>query len=229
MRTSNCYSVLRVNGWLIGIAAVVVSCGTPASTPASDDTPEPAASTVKGKAKPAARTALDLARTTLDTLGDNDWDTYRPLLSNRADMLSLYADAPTHRRRERRRRRRAVWRRVNRLHDETAKEGFAAVRAEVEELGVTLHGSALVELRSMPSRDLPESSGAVELWAGLRGVGRREEPTIHWLALGTCAQVKRGWITLSPLRWSRWEPPDEAEVLFGDRPDRRQPASDDAH
>lgn len=197
---------------------IAIAFGCTSNDAEADREPPPKAPTMAGKARPAPSSALEHARRTVDALAGDDWAGYRNQLSNRADMIGIYADTPTHKRRARRKRRRSIWRRINRLRKETAEEGWHEVRETAAAESFDLSSAQIESIRSMPTRErLPDSAEALHLYVALR-----HGETTRWLDLGTCIHVTRGWVTLSPLSWSHFGPDDDAAVLFGTKPSPAQ-------
>lgn len=208
-------------GWLL--AAVIASgCGDeraavePAAAPAPPS--DPAA---PGKVAPAPASELALARAVLEALRQGDWDGYTNLLATRADMMGLYADEPRGVGREGRKRRRMVWRRINRLRDGEAEEGWSATRRQAQLEGLAWDAVRLVDVRrvAVADDDMPEGTTAARLVLVLEHQG-----TERALALGTCVRSSRGWVTLHPLAWQeRGAGPPAGESLLAGHPDGRPP------
>jgi hypothetical protein len=200
------------------LAAVLASgCGDdpPALAPASEPEPssDPAA---PGKVRPAPASELAFGRAVLEALRRDDWDGYTNLLATRADMMGLYADEDRGVGRERRKRRRMVWRRVNRLRDGEAEEGWSSTRSQALADGIAWDAVRLVDVRSekvpVDDGDLPPDTTAARLVLVLEHQGRARA-----LALGTCVRSSRGWVALHPLAWQELGPPRGESLLQPER------------
>jgi hypothetical protein len=174
-----------------------------------------------GKVEPAPASELAFGRAVIEALQHDDWDGYTNLLATRADMMGLYADEDRSEGRERRKRRRMVWRRVNRLRDGEAEEGWKSTRREAAREGVAWDAVRLVDVRRETVADdgLPEQTAAAQLELVLEHQGVERV-----LALGTCVRSPRGWVALYPMTWQadRTRPP-RGESLLG----RAPPPGDD--
>ena len=166
-----------------------------------------------GKVEPAPASELALARTVLEALRQGDFRGYTNVLVTRADMMGLYADEDRGVGRERRERRRMVWRRVNRLRDGEAEEGWASTRRRAAAEGLAWDAVRLVDVRREPAADgdLPEGVTAARLLLVLEHAGARRA-----LSLGTCVRASRGWVVLHPMAWQELGPePLRGESLLG--------------
>jgi hypothetical protein len=206
-------------GWLL--AAVLASgCGDdpPALVPAAEPEP-PSDPAAPGKVQPAPASELAFGRAVLEALRGNDWDGYTNLLATRADMIGLYADEDRGVGRELRKRRRMVWRRVNRLRDGEAEEGWSSTRSQALADGIAWDAVRLVDVRREPvvmtaEGDLPPETTAARLVLVLEHQGAQRA-----LALGTCVRSSRGWVALYPLAWQELGPglPRGESLLAPDR------------
>lgn len=169
-----------------------------------------------GKVHPAPASEVALGRAVLAALQRDDWDGYTNLLVTRADMLDIYGDEERGIGRELRKRRRMVWRRVNRLRDGEAEEGWQATRRRARSEGVAWEVVRLVDVRreAIADQELPAGSMAARLELVLEHAGVERV-----LALGTCVRSSRGWVTLHPLAWREAPAAPRGESLLGD-PDR---------
>jgi hypothetical protein len=168
-----------------------------------------------GKVEPAPASELALGRAVLEALRHDDWDGYTNLLATRADMMSLYAHESRAEERERRKRRRMVWRRVNRLRDGEAEDGWKAARREAARESVAWDAVRLVDVRQEPVEDgdLPPEAKAARLELVLEHQGAQGV-----LALGTCVRSARGWVVLYPMRWpTSWQAAPGTDVAAPDR------------
>jgi hypothetical protein len=187
-------------GWFLA-AAIASSCGDEpsASEPAAAPAPpfDPAA---PGKVAPAPASELAFGRAVVEALQQDDWDGYTNLLATRADMMGIYADEPRGVGRERRKRRRMVWRRVNRLRDGEAEEGWSSTRRQALVEGIAWDAVRLVDVRrvAVVDDDMPDGTVAAQLMVVLEHRG-----TERALALGTCVRSSRGWVALHPLSWQQ--------------------------
>lgn len=175
---------------------VAIGCGS-GSTPTP--TPLPAASsTAVRQGDPAPASELAFGRAAFEALQRGDWDGYTKLLATRGDMMGLYSEVDRSEGRERRKRRRMVWRRVNRLRNGEAEEGWTTTRRKAELEGVAWDAVRLVDVRREPvSADrLPPGTEAAELQLVLEHGGVERV-----LGLGACVKAKRGWVALYPLVW----------------------------
>lgn len=210
--------------WLV---AVLLACGgtegSPAPSPAASPAP-PSDPAAPGKVEPAPASELALARAVLEALQRDDWDAYANLLATRADMLEIYADEERGVGRERRKRRRMVWRRVNRLRDGEAEEGWSSVRREALVQAIAWSDVRLVDVRRQAvavgdAGDLPPGTTAARLVLVLEHRGTRRA-----LALGTCVRSSRGWVALHPLAWRELGPdPPAGESLLAPSEGRPEP------
>lgn len=203
-------------GWFLAVV-LASGCGDEpsASEPAAAPPPssDPAA---PGKVMPAPASELAFGRAVLEALQQGDWDAYTNLLATRADMMDLYADEPRGVGRERRKRRRMVWRRVNRLRDGEAEEGWSSTRRQALVEGIAWDAVRLVDVRrvAVVDDDMPDGTVAARLVVVLEHRG-----TTRALALGTCVRSSRGWVALHPLAWQELgEGPLAGESLL--MPDR---------
>lgn len=171
---------------------------------------EPAA---PGKVHPAPASEVALARAVLGALQRDDWDGYTNLLATRADMLDIYGDEERGLGRELRKRRRMVWRRVNRLRDGEAEDGWQATRSRARREGVAWDAVRLVDVRreAITGPELPAGAMAARLELVLEHAG-----TERVLALGTCVRSSRGWVTLHPMAWREAPAAPRGESLLGD-------------
>lgn len=209
--------------WLLAAAilaaAIASACsdGPSAGEPAAAPAPpfDPAA---PGKVAPAPASELAFGRAVLEALQKGDWDGYTNLLATRADMMGLYDDEPRGVGRDRRKRRRMVWRRINRLRDGEAEEGWSSTRRQALVEGIAWDAVRLVDVLrvEIPQGELPDGTTAARLVLVLEHQG-----TERALALGTCVRSSRGWVALHPMAWQ--EPgatPPAGESLLGRAPAR---------
>lgn len=185
-------------GWLLA-AAIASACGDgpSAGEPAAAPAPpfDPAA---PGKVAPAPASELAFGRAVLEALQRDDWDGYTNLLATRADMMGLYGDEPRGVGRELRKRRRMVWRRINRLRDGEAEEGWSSTRRQALVEGIAWDAVRLVDVLrvALPEGELPDGTTAARLVLVLAHQG-----TERTLTLGTCVRSSRGWVALHPMAW----------------------------
>lgn len=182
-------------------------------TASAEAPPHPAA---PGKVEPAPPSPLALGRAVVDALQRDDWEGYTNLLATRADMMALYADTDRGEGRKRRKRRRMVWRRVNRLRDGEAEDGWKTVRREAERDGMAWDAARLVDVRRerVSAERLPPGAEAVVLHVVLEHHG-----VLRVLDIGTCARSTRGWVALYPLAWQHArEGEPRGESLLGPAP-----------
>ena len=202
-------------GWLL-VALLASSCADdppPAGIPSE---PEPRSDpAAPGKVKAAPASELALGRAVLEALQRDDWDGYTNLLATRADMMGLYGDEDRGVGRELRKRRRMVWRRVNRLRDGEAEQGWSSTRTQALAEGIAWDAVRLVDVRSEKvepgtDHDLPPGTTAARVVLVLEHQGTRRA-----LALGLCVRSSRGWVTLYPLAWRELggEPPRGESLL----------------
>jgi hypothetical protein len=212
------------SAWLV---AAVLACGGTEGAPATEASPSPAPPSdpaAPGKVEPAPASELALGRAVLEALQQDDWDAYANLLATRADMLEIYADEERGVGRERRKRRRMVWRRVNRLRDGEAEEGWSTVRREAQVLAIAWSDVRLVDVRRQAvsvgdDGELPSGTTAARLVLVLEHRGTRRA-----LALGTCVRSSRGWVALHPLSWQELGPePPAGESLLAPGEPRPEP------
>jgi hypothetical protein len=205
-------------GWLVA-AALASGCGDP--LPAAEPAPAPLPPSdpaAPGKVHPAPASEVALGRAVLEALRNDDWDGYANLLVTRADMLGLYAQEDRGVGRERRKRRRMVWRRVNRLRDGEAEEGWASTRRQARREGLAWDAVRLVDVRreAVEGSELPPGTAAARLELELEHQGARRV-----LALGTCVRAPRGWVALHPMEWRVPPDPPRGESLPGGAPSNR--------
>jgi len=187
---------LRV--WVLG-TALVGGCGDASSEAKPAPAPKPPGDSAEaGKVQPAPSSELALGREVFAVLQRDDWEDYTNLLVTRADMMPFFAEIDRRDARERRRRRRMVWRRVNRLRDGEAEQGWKDLRSAASEAGVDWQAARLVDVRRQPADDvrLPPQLNAVLL----RLVIEHGDATVG-VDLGPCIEASRGWVTLYPLQW----------------------------
>jgi len=192
--------------WLLA-TMLASGCGDDPPGPASAPAPEPPSDPADpGKVRAAPASELAFGRAVLDALVRDDWDGYTNLLATRADMLDIYADEDRGVGRERRKRRRMVWRRVNRLRDGEAEQGWSSTRSQALVDGIAWDAVRLVDVRSEkvvmgPDGDLPPDTMAAWIMLVLEHQGTKRA-----LVLGTCVRSSRGWVTLYPLAWQALGP-----------------------
>jgi hypothetical protein len=201
------------SGWLL-VAALAGGCGDEASSVEPRPAPTPPSDpAMPGKVEPAPASELAFGRAVLEALQRDDWDGYTNLLATRADMMGIYAHEDHGESRERRKRRRMVWRRVNRLRDSEAEEGWKSTRSGATREGIAWDALRLVDVRRETVADdgLPEQAAAARLELVLEHQGVERV-----LALGTCVRAPRGWVALYPMQWQqdRNRPP-RGESLLG--------------
>ena len=209
--------------WLL---AAALACGRadddpPATEPAPAPPSDPAA---PGKVAPTPQSELAFGRAVLEALQKDDWNAYANLLVTRADMLEIHADEERGVGRERRKRQRMVWRRVNRLRNGEAEEGWSSVRREALVHAIGWSDVRLVDVRRQAvavgdDGDLPTGTTAARLVLVLEHRGTRRA-----LALGTCMRSSRGWVALHPLEWQELGPePPAGESLLAPSEGRPEP------
>lgn len=212
------------SAWLV---AALLACGCADDAPAIAPSPAPAPPSdpaAPGKVEPTPKSELAFGRAVLAALQQGDWNAYANLLVTRADMLELHADEERGLGRERRKRRRMVWRRVNRLRDGEAEDGWSTVRREAKAQAIDWSAVRLVDVRRQvvevgDDHDLPSGTTAARLVLVLEHRGTRRA-----LALGTCVRSSRGWVALHPLRWQELGPdPPAGESLLAPREGRPEP------
>ena len=187
-----------ISGWL-WLAALAPGCGDDPS--GSDPTPTPAPPSDParpGKVEPAPHSSLALGRVVFEELQRDGWESYTNVLATRADMMALFEGTDRGDRRERRKRRRMVWRRINRLRDGEAEEGWKDLRRAAEREGVAWDAARLVDVRHAPSTNhrLPADATTAQLRIVIEHRGVQ-----LGIDLGPCARTPRGWVVLYPMQW----------------------------
>lgn len=182
-------------------AAIVPAAGCADDPPATEDIPVPLPPTDparSGKVDPAPHSKLALGQAVFDALQGDDWNGYTNVLAARADLMAVFRDTDRGDPRERRRRRRMVWRRINRLRDGGAEEGWKDLRREAAGVGVVWDAARLVDVRHAPSTSerLPPDATAAQL----RLVIEHRDVELG-IDLGTCVRTPRGWVVLYPMQW----------------------------
>jgi hypothetical protein len=208
--------------WLF---AAALACGRADDAPGTEPAPAPPSDPADpGKVEPAPQSELAFGRAVLEALQKDDWDAYANLLVTRADMLEIHSEEERGVGRERRKRRRMVWRRVNRLRDGEAEEGWSTVRRTALMDAITWSDVRLADVRRHAvevgdDRDLPTGTTAARLVLVLEHRGTRRA-----LALGTCVRSSRGWVALHPLAWQELGPePPAGESLLAPGEPRPEP------
>lgn len=200
--------------WLLA-ATLAGGCRDDAPVAAPPPVPAPADPASAGKVDPAPASEVAFGRAVLEALQRDDWDGYTNLLVTRADMMGLYRDQDRNEGRERRKRRRAVWRRVNRLRQDEAEDGWKATRRAAKREGMAWSDVRLVDIRREPVEEgsLPAGVEASRLALVLEHAG-----THKVLSLGVCARAQRGWVATHAMQWWGDRTADGESLLGGETP-----------
>lgn len=202
------------------LATLSLGCGEELSAPVPAAMPAPPSNPAHpGKVAPAPHSKLALGRAVFEGLQQDDWEGYTNVLATRADMMAVFEGSDRGDKNERRKRRRMVWRRVNRLRDGGAEQGWKEVRRTAKQHDDVAWGAArLVDVRHTPSGSsrLPPDTTAAQLRLVIEHRGAQ-----LGIDLGTCVRTPRGWVVLYPMQWlgpGHGEPFGESLVNAAARP-----------